>query len=145
MDLAFDHLPVGTEQRRERAELEPAQIQLAPFLHVLRAALGRAGGAILLRRTDLADLVAGLLRIAADIVRPVRNARHRDADAGRDLVVQVIPAARRIAAPHRDRIALDASEARARQDKLARIRLVALQSLVEALRMHRLYGLKVIS
>src|SRR3546814_4057227 len=76
---------MAAEQRREGAELEPTQVELAPFVD-MRGVLFR---------------VAILERETADIVRPVGNARHGKIYARRDLILEVVPARHDVAGPER--------------------------------------------
>src|SRR3546814_7241159 len=92
---------MAAEQRREGAELEPTQVELAPFVD-MRGVLFRA--AILERET-------------ADIVRPVGNARHGKLYASRDLILEVVPARHDVAGPERRSRALRAAKARPRTDE----------------------------
>src|SRR6185312_16616837 len=101
VDLAVWQLAVRAEHGAEGAELEPARVELAPFLEVRR------------RRME----VARLRLIAADIHGPVGEAREREADPGGDLIPEVRPARRNIAAPDRRPVALQTGEARAGKDE----------------------------
>ncbi len=102
-DLAERELAVRAEQRHERAELEPARVELAPFALVRRVLV----------------FVAFFHRETADVESPVRQAGHGDVDAGGNLVAHVVPTRDDVAAPHRHRIALGAGIALAREDEHA--------------------------
>ena len=101
---------MAAEQRAERTELEPTQVQLAPLVEV--------------RRGRRLARIAILQREPADVVRPVGDARHRNVDARRDLRAQVIPAARHVARPHSGTLALQPAKPRPRQDERTNIRLI---------------------
>src|SRR6185437_7635679 len=114
VDLAVDALAVRAEQRHEAAELEPAQVELAPLFQVFRVRL----------------LVARLQRVAADVGGPVRDARQREVDAGGDLVAQIAPARHHVAAPACGRIALLAGEHRTGEDEYALVGIAFAAALV---------------
>ena len=61
--------------------------------------------------------IAVLEREAADVVRPVGNARHRNVDPRRNLLTKVVPARGDVAGPERRTAALDACIARSGEDE----------------------------
>ena len=117
---------VAAEQRGEGAELEPAQVELAPF--------GK------LRRVFLREPI--LEREAADVVRPVGDARDRQVGARADLVAQVVPACGDVARPQRRRGALHAAEAAAGEDERAPVGLGLAQALGDALGVDERVGIE---
>src|SRR5690606_27203800 len=120
VDFARRILAVRTEDGCERTELEPAQVELAPLREIFR-------------RRPL-RVVAALVREAADIERPIRQARIARAHAGGDLIVEIFPTGNDIAAPYRRGVALNAGRARAREDEHALVRACGARPFVNAAR-----------
>src|SRR6185312_14787518 len=95
------------EDWAERAVLEPACVQLAPFVERVAAHRFRQ---------------ARVHRVAARIARPVRRAGNRKAETGGNLFAERLERRGDVAGPRDRGIALDAGETGSREDEDALIR-----------------------
>ena len=127
-DFAERKLAMRTEQRRECAELEPAQVELAPLLEIRSRGFCRA--------------VAPFVGEAADVEGPVGQARIAHAHARGNLVVEIVPARRDVAAPHRGGMTLQAREARAREDEYALVGAHRARTFINAAGVHQRIGVE---
>ena len=122
-------LPVGTEERAECAELEPAGIELAPLLLIGILDSGTVVDLLTCHKTIL-DAES------SDVHGPIRHAADRKVKACRDLGLHVFPTRRDITAPCSCRISLKSGKAAAGKQEDALVIVRATLTVVYRIRIH---------
>ena len=122
-------LAVGTEKRTECAELEPAGIELTPFLHVI-ILLACICPYILTCHITVLDAES------SDIHCPIWDTADREVESCRNLGLHIFPTGCNVTAPCRCRVSLETSETASGKEEHTLVRIYATLTVIDRISVH---------